>query len=64
MRNPIAIQRMPTAVAVDVTVLDQISDEDFGGRSRRIGSALASVRNGGATNGTTVRRNAAVGIGK
>jgi|RhiMetStandDraft_4_1073278.scaffolds.fasta_scaffold1019682_2 hypothetical protein len=55
---------MRTAVAVCVTVLDQISDEDFGGRSRRIGSALASVRNGGTTNGTVVRGNAAVGIEK
>jgi hypothetical protein len=44
--------------------LDQISDEDFGGRSRRIGWALASVRKGGTTNGIAVRRNAAVGIDK
>jgi hypothetical protein len=64
MRNPIAIQRMPTAVAACLTVSDQISDEDFGGRSRRIGSALASVRNGGTTNGTAARGNAAVGIEK
>ena len=62
MRNPIAIQRMRTAVAVGVTVLDQISDEDFGGRSSRMGSALASVRNGGTSNGMVARENAAVGI--
>ena len=62
MRNPIAIQRMPTAVAVGVTVSDQISDEDFGGRSSRMGSALASVRNGGTSNGMATRENAAVGI--
>ncbi|HET7020928.1 MAG TPA: hypothetical protein VFI58_09465 [Xanthobacteraceae bacterium] len=62
MRNPIAIQRMRTAVAVGVTVSDQISDEDFGGRSSRMGSALASVRNGGTSNGMAARENAAVGI--
>jgi hypothetical protein len=62
MRNPIAIERMPTALAVDVTVVDQISDEDFGGRSSRMGSALASVRNGGTSNGMAARENAADGI--
>jgi hypothetical protein len=62
MRNPIAIQRMRTAVAVGVTVSDQISDEDFGGRSSRMGSAFASVRNGGTSNGMVARENAAVGI--
>jgi hypothetical protein len=62
MRNPIVIQRMPTTLAVGVTVSDQISDEDFGGRSSRMGSALASVRNGGTSNGMAARENAAVGI--
>jgi hypothetical protein len=62
MRNPIAIQRMRTAVAVGVTVSDQISDGDFGGRSSRVGSALASVRNGGTSNGIATRENGVVGI--
>jgi hypothetical protein len=62
MHNPIAIQRMRTAAAAGVTVSDQISDEDFGGRSSRMGSALASVRNGGMSNGMAASENAAVGI--
>ena len=54
---------MRTAAAVRVTVLDQISDEDFGGRSSRMGSALAGVRKGGMSNGMDTRENAAMGIG-
>jgi hypothetical protein len=53
---------MPAALALGVTVLDQISDEDFGGRSSRMGSALASVRNGGTSNGKATRENTVVGI--
>jgi hypothetical protein len=53
---------MRTAVAVGVTVSDQISDEDFGGRSGRMGSALASVRNGGTSNGMAGIENRVVGI--
>jgi hypothetical protein len=33
----------------------QISDEDFGGRSSKIGSALASARAGGATMSTATK---------
>jgi hypothetical protein len=46
MRHPVEIQTHAHGCAVCRTV--QISDEDFGGRSSRIGSALAGARSGDA----------------
>jgi len=59
-RNPAAIHTHAHGKAVCGTF--QIRDEDFGGRSSRIGSALAIVRDGGATNSTAIRVNTAIGI--
>jgi len=49
-------KRMPAAMAAARGAV-QISDEDFGGRSSRIGSALASARAGATSIGRAARLN-------
>src|SRR5262249_13048262 len=61
-RHPVAIQTPAHGRAVCRTT--QMSDEDFGGRSGRIGSTLGSVRSGVAVNGATTSVKAASGIVK
>src|SRR5262245_34535340 len=61
MRHPVEIQTHAHGGAVCRTV--QISDEDFGGRSSKIGSALSSVRKRGATNRAGARLKTAAGVG-
>jgi len=41
-----------------------MSDEDFGGRSGRIGSTLVSVRSGGVVNGAAISVKGADGVVK
>jgi len=45
---------MPAAMAAARTTI-QISDEDFGGRSSKTGSALARARDGGTTISTAAK---------
>src|SRR5262249_56452121 len=61
-RHPVAIQTPAHGRAVCRTT--QMSDKDFGGRSSRIGSTLASVRSAGAVNGAAISVKAAAGIVK
>jgi hypothetical protein len=62
MRNPVELHTHAHGDAVCRTL--QISDGDFGGRSSKIGSALASARHGGATNGAAAKRKAGAAIVK
>jgi len=62
MRNPVEIHTHAHGEAVCRTV--QMTDSDFGGRSSRTGSALASARSGGATNSAAARLKAGAAIVK
>src|SRR5262245_54639900 len=62
LRHPVEIQTHAHGCAVCRTV--QISDEDFGGRSSRIGSALAGARTAGTTIGPAARPEETAGTAK